>query len=305
MAVPMPGGPGYVSDGGLETDLIYHYGFDLPEFAAFPLVERKQGRSALARYFAKVIDIARRAGANAMFEAPTWRANPDWAAKLGYDATALDASNRAAISLLRRVADEANGVSDVAVAGVIGPRGDGYVAGERADVDEAAGYHRAQLESFAAAGADFAFACTLTGPDEGAGIVQAANDVGIAVAISFTVETDGRLPDGSSLRAAIEQVDAVGDVAFFGVNCAHPSHIQSAIEPGDWLGRIGSVLPNASTKSHAELDEATELDEGDPAALAVDMRALRDELRAVSVMGGCCGTDARHVAAMWGVSSAD
>ena len=305
MAVPMPGGPGYVSDGGLETDLIYHYGFDLPEFAAFPLVEREQGRSALARYFARVIDIARRAGANAMFEAPTWRANPDWAAKLGYDATALDASNRAAISLLRRVADEANGVSDVAVAGVIGPRGDGYVAGERADVDEAAGYHRAQLESFAAAGADFAFACTLTGPDEGEGIVQAANDVGIAVAISFTVETDGRLPDGSSLRAAIEQVDAVGDVAFFGVNCAHPSHIQSAIEPGDWLGRIGSVLPNASTKSHAELDEATELDEGDPAALAVDMRALRDELRAVSVMGGCCGTDARHVAAMWGVSSAD
>jgi S-methylmethionine-dependent homocysteine/selenocysteine methylase len=301
----MPGGPGYVSDGGLETDLIYHYGFDLPEFAAFPLVEHEQGRAALARYFARVTDIARRAGANAVFEAPTWRANADWAARLGYDAKALDASNRSAISLLRRFADEADGVTDVAVAGVVGPRGDGYVAGERADVDEAAGYHRAQLESFAAAGADFAFACTLTGPDEGAGIVRAANDVGIAVAISFTVETDGRLPDGSSLRAAIEQVDAVGDVAYFGVNCAHPSHIQFAIEPGDWLGRIGSVLPNASTKSHAELDEATELDEGDPAALAADMRALRDELRAVSVVGGCCGTDTRHVAAMWGVSATD
>jgi S-methylmethionine-dependent homocysteine/selenocysteine methylase len=305
MAVPMPGGPGYVSDGGLETDLIYHYGFDLPEFAAFPLVEQDRGRAALARYFAKVADIARRAGANAMFEAPTWRANPDWAAKLGYDTKALDASNRAAISLLRRFADEADGVSDVAVAGVVGPRGDGYVAGERADVDEAAGYHRAQLESFAAARADLAFACTLTGPDEGAGIVQAANEVGIPVAISFTVETDGRLPDGTSLRAAIDQVDAVGEVAFFGVNCAHPSHIQPAIEPGDWLERIGSVLPNASAKTHAELDEAAELDEGDPVALAVDTRALRDELRAVSVMGGCCGTDARHVAAMWGVSTSD
>jgi S-methylmethionine-dependent homocysteine/selenocysteine methylase len=240
-----------------------------------------------------------------MFEAPTWRANPDWAAKLGYDAKALDASNRAAISLLRGIADEADGVADVAVAGVIGPRGDGYVAGERADVAEAAGYHRPQLESFAAAGADFAFACTLTGPDEAAGVVHAANDVGIPIAISFTVETDGRLPDGTSLRAAIERVDAAGDVAYFGVNCAHPSHIQPAIEAGDWLGRIGSVLPNASAKTHAELDEAAELDEGDPAALAAEMRTLRDALPAVSVMGGCCGTDARHVAAMWGVSSTD
>jgi S-methylmethionine-dependent homocysteine/selenocysteine methylase len=305
MAVPKPGGPGYVSDGGLETDLIYHYGFDLPQFAAFPLVESDRGREVLQRYFAKVIDNARRAGVNAMLEAPTWRANPDWAAKLGYDAKALDAANRAAISLLRGFADAADGVPDVAVAGVIGPRGDGYVAGERADVDEAAAYHRAQLESFAAAGADFAFACTLTGPDEAAGIVHAANEVGLPVAISFTVETDGRLPDGTALRAAIEQVDAVGDIAYFGVNCAHPSHIHPAIEPGAWLDRIGSVLPNASAKTHAELDEATELDEGDPATLAADMRALRDELRAVSVMGGCCGTDARHVAAMWGVSTTD
>jgi homocysteine S-methyltransferase len=305
MAVPKPGGPGYVSDGGLETDLIYHYGFDLPEFAAFPLVEQERGREALARYFAKVIETARRAGVNAMFEAPTWRANPDWAAKLGYDAKALDATNRAAISLLRGFADEADGVPDVAVAGVIGPRGDGYVAGERADVDGAAGYHGAQLESFAAAGADLAFACTLTGPAEAAGIVRAANEVGIPIAISFTVETDGRLPDGTSLRVAIEQVDVMGDVAYFGVNCAHPSHIRPAVESGEWLERIGSVLPNASAKTHAELDEATELDEGDPTALAADMRALRAELPAVSVIGGCCGTDARHVAAMWGVSSTD
>jgi S-methylmethionine-dependent homocysteine/selenocysteine methylase len=298
MGVPRPGGPGYVSDGGLETDLIHHYGFDLPEFAAFPLVLDPRGRAELAGYYAKVAEIARQTGVGAVFEAPTWRANPDWGAKLGFDAAALDEVNRAAIELLRGFAADAADL-DVVVAGVIGPRGDGYAAGERADVDEAAGYHRPQLESFAAAGADVAIAYTLTGPAEGAGVVRAANAVGLPVAVSFTVETNGRLPDGTPLRAAVEEVDAVGEVAYFGVNCAHPTHIAPGLEPGEWLRRIGSVLPNASAKTHAELDEADELDEGDPAALALDMRALREKLPALAVVGGCCGTDARHVAAMW------
>jgi S-methylmethionine-dependent homocysteine/selenocysteine methylase len=299
MPVPQPGGAGYVTDGGLETDLIHHYGFELDEFAAFPLVQDDKGRAALKTYYGKVADVASRAGTSAVFEAPTWRANPDWGAKLGYDAAALDSVNREAIALLRSVADEVD--VDVAVAGVIGPRGDGYVAGERADVDEAAEYHRAQLESFAAAGADLAIAYTLTGPEEAAGLVKAANAVGLPIAISFTVETDGKLPDGTPLRAAVEQVDAAGEVAYFGINCAHPTHIEPGVEPGDWLGRIGSVLPNASAKTHAELDEAEDLDEGDPIALAADMRALRQKLPAVSVVGGCCGTDMRHVAAMWDV----
>jgi len=205
--LPRPGGPGFVSDGGLETDLIYHYGFDLPEFAAFPLVLDERGRTELAGYYAKVADNARRAGVAAIFEAPTWRANPDWAAKLGFDAAALDEINRAAITLLRGFAEAAGDV-DVVVAGVPGPRGDGYVAGEAFDPDDAAAYHRPQLESFAAAGADIAIAYTLTGPEEGAGIVQAANALGLPVAISFTVETDGRLPDGTGLGEAIERVDA-------------------------------------------------------------------------------------------------
>jgi S-methylmethionine-dependent homocysteine/selenocysteine methylase len=299
MPVPRPGGPGFVTDGGLETDLIHHYGFELDEFAAFPLVNDVRGRDALRTYYGKVADVARRANASAVFEAPTWRANPDWGAKLGYDAAALDSVNRDAIALLRTVADE-SGV-DVAVAGVIGPRGDGYVAGDRADVHEAADYHRAQLESFAAAGADLAIAYTLTGPEEAAGLVKAANTVGLPIAISFTVETDGKLPDGTPLRAAVEQVDAAGDVVYFGVNCAYPTHIAPGIEPGDWLSRIGSVLPNASAKTHAELDEAEDLDEGDPVTLAADMDALRQKLPAVAVVGGCCGTDMRHVAAMWDV----
>ena len=300
MAVPTPGGPGYVSDGGLETDLIHHYGFDLPEFAAFPLVGDEHGRRELIRYYGRVAEVAVRAGARALFEAPTWRANPDWGAKLGYDAAALDRVNRGAVDLLRGIAADV-GPGGSAVAGVLGPRHDAYAAGDGAEADEFTAYHQPQLESFAAAGADLAIAYTLPGPAEATGIVRAANEVGIPVAISFTVETDGRLPDGTSLRAAVEQVDTEGAVLYFGVNCAHPTHIRSGLEPGEWLFRIGSVLPNASAKSHAELDEAAELDEGDPAALAADMSALRRELPAVSVVGGCCGTDVRHVAAMWNV----
>ncbi len=185
--------------------------------------------------------------------------------------------------------------------GAIGPRGDGYVAGEKADPDEAADYHRAQVEAFAAAGADLVAAYTMTGPEEGIGIVRAARGAGVPVLIGFTVETDGRLPDGTPLRDAVAQVEAAAAPDGFIVNCAHPTHIAPGLEDGDWLGRIVQVNPNASTLSHAELDEAEELDEGDLGLLASSYDELRPKLPSLRVVGGCCGTDARHVAALWGV----
>jgi S-methylmethionine-dependent homocysteine/selenocysteine methylase len=305
MTIPRLGGRGFVSDGGLETDLIYHYGVDLPEFAAFPLVESESGRTTLDRYWSRVADIARRADAGLLLEAPTWRANPDWGAKVGYDDAALDRVNRQAIEMLAGIrAGSCADLAETAIVGVVGPRGDGYVAGERPDPGEAATYHRPQLASFAAAGADLAAAYTMTSPEEALGIATAANDLDLPVAIYFTVETDGRLPDGSSLGAAIEQVEASADVAYFGINCAHPSHIAPALTDEPWTQRIGALLPNASAMSHAELDAMEELDEGDPAQLAAEVAGLRTRLPSVVVVGGCCGTDQRHVAAMWGVAEA-
>jgi len=302
MTIPSAGGRGFVSDGGLETDLIYHYGLELPAFAAFPLVESTEGRAALDRYWGRVADIARGADAGLLLEAPTWRANPDWGAQLGYDSAALDRLNRAAIDMLAEIKTERCGdVADVAVVGVVGPRGDGYVAGDRPEVSEAADYHRAQVGSFADAGADLAAAYTMTGPEEALGIATAANELGLPVAIYFTVETDGRLPDGTSLASAIARVDAAADVVYFGINCAHPTHITPALTGEPWTRRVGAVLPNASTKSHAELDAMEELDEGDPVQLATEVAELRRRLPSVAVVGGCCGTDPRHVAAMWGV----
>jgi homocysteine S-methyltransferase len=121
------------------------------------------------------------------------------------------------------------------------------------------------------------------------------------VVISFTVETDGRLPSGQALHQAIKQVDAetAGAAAYFMVNCAHPTHFADALEDvGPSVDRIRGLRANASAKSHAELDEAEELDEGDPVELAQHYLDLAPQLRNLTVVGGCCGTDHRHIAAI-------
>jgi S-methylmethionine-dependent homocysteine/selenocysteine methylase len=293
---------GYVSDGGLETDLIFNHGVDLPEFASFPLLEDERGRALLRAYYDAYADVARRAGAALALESPTWRANPDWGARLGYDADGLARANAAAIGFLRALRHGYADLPDVRIIGAIGPRGDGYVAGEQADPDEAAEYHAPQVSALARAGADLVASYTLTGPEEGVGIVRAARSAGVPVLVGFTVETDGRLPDGTLLRDAIAQVDAADAPDGFVVNCAHPTHIAPGLaDGGDWLSRIVQVNPNASTQSHAELDAAEELDTGDLGLLSRSYDELRPLLPGLRVVGGCCGTDARHVAALWGV----
>jgi S-methylmethionine-dependent homocysteine/selenocysteine methylase len=286
-----------VTDGGTETDLIFHHGIELPEFAAFPLLDSVDGRALLTDYYAGYADIARLLDAGLVLEAPTWRANPDWGAKLGYDAARLTRVNRNAITFLSQLRQQF-AIPVTLISMTIGPRGDGYRPGPRVDPDEAAEYHRPQLE--AAVGADLATAYTLTDPGEAIGIVRAARAVGIPIGISFTVETDGRLPDGTTIADAVATVDAAAPPDHFGLNCAHPTHIAAA-KPGGWQKRIKVLRPNASMRSHAELDNADDLDEGDPAELAQSCRAIVGRFRNLRVLGGCCGTDARHVAALWGL----
>jgi homocysteine S-methyltransferase len=300
LSMPAPGGLPYVTDGGLETDLIYNRGFELKEFASFPLLYDEQGRAALTDYYASYADIARQAGVGLVLAAPTWRANPDWAERIGYDAGATDRANRDAVDFMKSLRDAWTDLPDVVVSGVIGPRGDGYVAGERPQPGEAADYHRGQVESFAEAGADLVEAMTMTNPQEAAGIVRTANATGLPVGILFTVEVDGTLPDGTMLGDAIALVDRAGDAAYFGVNCAHPTHFTRAMTDADWAARIAEVRPNASSMTHEELDAMTELDAGDIDLLASSLDAVRAKLPGLSVVGGCCGTDARHVARLWG-----
>jgi homocysteine S-methyltransferase len=294
-----PTGRIYLTDSGIETDLIFHRGVELAEFAAFPLLESNTGRRALTEYYRDHFYLAAEHGFGFVFEAPTWRANPDWGGALGYDQAALDRSNESAIAFLSELAVEVEGPS--VLSGCIGPRSDGYRPTVRMSADEARAYHAPQIVTFDRSGADLVNAMTITYPAEAIGIVLAAAGVQLPVAISFTLEVDGRLPDGTSLADAIAQVDAAtgNGAAYFGINCAHPDHIALALDAGgEWTKRIRALRANASRRSHAELDEAPDLDEGNPTELAEGYRRLRELVPTLTVLGGCCGTDARHVAAI-------
>lgn len=299
--LPQRQGGLFLTDGGMETTLIFHDGVELPHFASFVLMETGEGRALLKKYYESYLAIACDHGVGFVLDSPTWRANPDWAAKLGYDAGALHAINVNAIRFLKglRAKWERSDVPCV-ISGAIGPRGDGYKLGNM-DADEAEAYHTAQIASFAEAGADMVSAYTLTNIREGIGIARAARALQIPCVISFTVETDGRLVGGETLREAIETVDRETGNApeYFMINCAHPAHFEDALKAGEtWMKRIHGVRANASTKSHRELDESTTLDAGDPSDLGLRYRKLRGSFPAMRVLGGCCGTDHRHVAAI-------
>ena len=292
----------FLTDGGLETTLIFDDGIELADFAAFTLVDDPAGRAALVRYFDRYAAIAVADGVGIVLETPTWRASPDWAARQGIAETDLIRLNQEAVALLKDVRlRHATESSPVVISGCVGPRGDGYVAGELMTVADARRYHAVQVEAFADAGVDLITAITMTNSAEAVGIVEAAREVGLPVVISFTVETDGTLPSGEALGAAVEAVDTATDgyAAYFMVNCAHPDHVAPVLDPGAaWIRRLGGLRANASRMSHAELDEAEVLDRGDPAELAELYRDLRGVHPQLRVVGGCCGTDHTHIAAI-------
>jgi S-methylmethionine-dependent homocysteine/selenocysteine methylase len=286
-----------LTDAGLETVLLFHDRIDLPHFAAFPLLESDDGRAALRRYYEPFLHLADDRRVGLVLSTPTWRANPEWGALLGYDEEGLSAVNRAAVSFLEELRA---GRDAVVVEGCIGPRGDAYRPTMLMTADEAERYHAPQLRAFADSGCVRAAALTLTYVGEAVGIVRAASAAGVPIVVGFTVETDGRLPSGVSIEQAIESVDRATDGAALGfmINCAHPTHFVDELPKGRARERIHALRANASTKSHEELDASETLDDGDPNDLAVRYAALRTQLPALHVLGGCCGTDIRHVTAI-------
>ncbi len=302
-SLPQLDGGLFLTDGGIETVLIFHEGLDLPAFAAFDLLKDDAGTEALRRYYDPYASLARDRRLGFVLESPTWRASPRWAAELGYDAAELDRLNRKAIALMEEIRDAYAGDAPVVISGCIGPHDDGYQPGETLSADAARDYHADQIETFAGTAADMVSAITMTYADEAIGVSRAAREAGIPAAISFTVETDGRLPSGQSLADAIELVDSDTPPAYYMINCAHPTHFEAVLgEP--WARRIRGLRANASTKSHAELDAADALDVGDPEDLGASYAALRARLPELNVLGGCCGTDHRHVTAICNAWSA-
>jgi homocysteine S-methyltransferase len=290
-----------ITDAGLETWLLFDRGIDLPSFAAYPLAGTPDGRAVLTEYYRHYVEIAEAIDAALVLEAPTWRANPEWAATLGHDLDALSSLIADSVAVVDDLRQGWQGSGPFLVGGVVGPRGDGYRIDAAMTPDEAATYHTFQIDRLAETPVDVVTAMTIGYVDEAVGITRAAQRAEIPVVISFTVETDGRLPSGMSLGEAIEATDVATGAypTHYMINCAHPTHFDHVLDAGQpWLARIGGLRANASTLSHAELDEAEELDAGDPQDLAVRYAQLRSILPALHVVGGCCGTDHHHIEAI-------
>ena len=297
--LPQLDGQLFLSDGGLETTLIFHEGWELPMFAAFPLLESDRGTAALRDYFDRYIPLAARSGTGFILEAPTWRANPDWGSKLSYDMERLAAVNRLAVALLQNIAaaNESEQMPMV-VSGCIGPRGDGYDPGNVMRAEDAQAYHAWQIGVFKDAGVDLVSAFTLTNINEAVGVAAAAKAADMPCALSFTLETDGKLPTGETLREAITVVDMETGASpvYYMINCAHPTHFSESLQDAaDWMSRVRGLRANSSERSHAELDNAPDLDIGNPARLGEQYAALRRRFPHITILGGCCGTDHRHL----------
>lgn len=299
-ALPQLSGEFFLTDGGIETTLVFLAGLELPLFSAFYLLRTPKGETALREYFKTYAALARNLEVGLVLETATWRSNPDWGNKLGYSSDDLRAVNRRLVHMLEDIrAEYETGRTPIVISGCIGPRGDGYVPDNAMSVGEAEDYHSLQMETFAGSAADLVTAITMNYVEEAAGITLAAQRVNMPVVISFTVETDGKLPTGQSLGDAIEKIDALssGYPAYYMINCAHPSHFDKVVRGSDpWAARIRGLRANASRMSHAELNESLELDSGNPIELGQEYADLKKhQLRHLNVMGGCCGTDHRHI----------
>ena len=296
--LPQLDGGFFLTDSGLETTLVFHDGLDLPHFAAFDLLKHAAGRERLRAYYKLHASIAQRGKAGFILESVTWRASPDWANLLGYSAEELAQANRKSIELLVELRDEfETPAMPMVISGCVGPRGDGYDPGAIMTAEEAEAYHAVQIGTFAKTAADMITAITMTNVNEAIGIARAAKAAGMPSAISFTLETDGRLPSGQALKDAIAEVDAkTGSApAYFMVNCAHPSHFDHILQDELWIRRLRGIRANASKRSHAELNDSTELDDGNPLEFGEENAAILRRFPHINVLGGCCGTDHRHV----------
>lgn len=289
----------FLTDGGLETTLVFHQNIDLPCFAACDLYKDEKGTEILKNYYLDYLNVAKQYCNGFILESATWRANPDWLLKIGYSLDSLDSINRTAIEQLENIRiNYENEQFRIAISGCIGPRGDSYFPNNNMNIKEAEDYHSFQIKTFAETNADLVTGTTMNYNEECIGIVNSAMKYKIPVVISYTVETDGNLPSGQPLSDAITSLDKITGnyVSYYMINCAHPNHFKNILQSdGNWKSRIKGIRANASNKSHAELDESETLDVGNKDELAFEYQNLKRLLPNLNIIGGCCGTDHTHM----------
>lgn len=281
---------------GMETDLLFTRGIDLPCFATYPLLETKEGLALLNQYLKDLINVAQEAGVGVILESHTWVANRDRGATLGYSPQTLKDRNILSIEVLAAARDQLGDLPTV-VSANIGPRSDAYAPTARMSVAEAEEYHAEQIAVLATTEADLISGYTLAYPEEAIGMIRAARRCNMPIMIAFTVETDGCLPTGLALGEAIEAVDKAteGYASYYMINCAHPDHFTQILSDAPWMYRLKGIVANASRCSHAELDNAEILDAGNPEELGRQLSEINATHPNITILGGCCGTDLRHL----------
>lgn len=297
-ALPQFSGNLFLTDAGLETDLIFNRGIEIREFAAHTLLPDAAGRAAMKTYFEGFLSLAHDMDTGFILDAPVWKAHRHWADDLGETPEELEVANREAVSFIAKLRDSNALRGAVLLNAPIGPRGDAYRPETRIETEDAHRYFAEQLGWLAATDIDMVTATTFNQASEAVGLVRAAVDAGLPAVVSFTVETDGRLPDGQPLGEAVQQVDTeTGAVAaYYMINCAHPDHFSQALNADEaWTRRIRGLRANASRRSHAELDDAPDLDAGDPHELGRQYGNIVEHMPWLNVFGACCGGDLRHV----------
>lgn len=289
----------YLTEGGQETEIMYKFGFELPEFALFPLLDDPRAVVELRAMYQRYLETACAHGFGVLMGGFDYRASPDWAGLLGYSPPALEEMQLRAIDFLREIAQPyADQVPAVMYAGIVGPRGDAYSLDRRMTAEEAEDYHSTQIATLSRADVDLVEAMTFNSVPEAVGVARAAARVGLPTSISFTLDSNHRLHSGPTLKEAIESVDAAcGDdrPAFFGINCSHPLEFLPAIEPGDWFLRVRCLRPNAAMMDKISLCTLGHLESGDPADLGRRMGAIADKYPHIDIWGGCCGTWESHL----------
>jgi S-methylmethionine-dependent homocysteine/selenocysteine methylase len=293
-------GVNYLTEGGQETEILYKYGFELPQFAMFPLLDDPSAMAELRRMYDRYLDTAAFHGFGAVVGGLDYRASPDWGSLLGYSNEALAGMQLRAIDFLRDVArPHESQLPALKYAGIVGPRGDAYELNETITAEQAEEYHSVQLGTLARAGVDLVEAMTFNGVPEVIGLARAAARVGLPLAVSFTIDNStSRLVSGPTLKEAIETIDAQAGAdrpAFYGINCSHPLEFIPAIEAGSWFERVRVLRPNAAMMDKISLCTLGHLESGDPEHLGELMGELARQYPHIDMWGGCCGTWNTHL----------
>ncbi|MEH6478277.1 MAG: homocysteine S-methyltransferase family protein [Sneathiella sp.] len=289
----------YLTEGGTETEIMYKFGYELPQFAMFPLLDNPQAFAELQDMYRRYLDTAAKHQFKVLMGGLDYRASPDWGKKLGYSEDGLADMQHRSIKFLRDIAKPyEDQIPGILIVGIIGPRGDAYSLNKTITADEAEDYHGVQLATLKSAEVDLVWAATFNNIPEAIGVSRAAAQAELPICISFSLDSNNRLNSGPTVKQAIETVDfETGDAKpdFYGINCSHPLELEPALEAGDWFKRVRNIRPNAVLMDKISLCKLGHLEEGDPVELGQQLGDLARRYPHIDIWGGCCGTWETHL----------